>query len=533
MKNINEVDRSKLIQFFLCATSYPHSPSEIKHIQTHASDVFIAAPYVYKIKKPVDFGFLNYSTLEKRKYYCERELELNNRLCCKAYLGIEEVSLKDGVLKLGSGDQTIEYAVKMNLLPEEYFLDNLLIHDKVSEADFSGIAVKLADYYNSHGRCDGISEYGQPGRIKSVVAQNLGLSKLFIGKTLSASTYNIIESYDNHFLLNSASSFTKRLHDGWIRDCHGDLRLEHINLEGKDICIYDCIEFNQDFRYIDIASDVAFLSMDLDYNGYNKFSSLFISEICRLMKDKGIYEVLDFYKCYRAFVRGKVETLRALDSEVPETEKDIAQKKAISFFKLALKYALFGSKPVVIVVFGVIGTGKSTVAEALSEELSFDLISSDIMRKRISGLSKHERRYEEYDTGIYSKDVTSQTYKELLNSAEANINNSISTIIDASFSEAQWRRSIIAMAEALDVPFYFIQTQVPKDTIEQRLTIREKQEKTISDGRLEILDRFLLDFEEPDEISEENLIIIETTRPILENTEIILNEILRSNLNLS
>ena len=533
MKNNKEKIRSKIIQFFLCPSSYPHSPSQIKHIQTHASHVFIAAPYVYKIKKPVDFGFLDYSTLEKRKYYCEKELEYNKRLCCKAYMGIEEISLNNGALVFGTGDQTVEYVIKMNLLPEEYFLNNLLSDKKVSESDFSRIAEKLANYYNSQGHSEEISKYGNTEKIKSVIDQNLGLAKQFIGRTISASTYNIIVSYNNHFLFNNSSSITKRMEYSWIRDCHGDLRLEHINLANDDICIYDCIEFNESFRCIDIASDIAFLCMDLDFNGYNNFSTYFISEISRMMKDDGIYEVLDFYKCYRAFVRGKVESIKTYELEVPENEREFALYNADKYFKLALKYALFGSIPVVIVVFGVIGTGKSTVAKALSDELSFDLISSDVERKRITGIQKFERKYEEYDTGIYSRDVTKKTYEEIFKKIETLANNSKSVIIDASFSKKIWRDSIVELTERLDIPIYFIETQSPKNIIEQRLLARERQEKTISDGRLEILDRFLSDFEEPHEISEENFIIVDTRRPVIENTEKILNKILLSNLSLS
>ncbi len=530
MKNKNGVERSRLIQFLLCPYSYSYSPAKVKHIQTHASDVFIAAPYVYKIKKPVDFGFLDYSTLQKRKHYCEKEVELNKKLCCTAYIGIEEISLKDGALALGTGDQTVEYAVKMNLLPEEYFLHNLLKNDKVSDADFSRIAEKLASYYNSQSSSEEISKYGEPETIKSVIDQNLDLAKQFIGKTISANAYRTIESYNNHIFQNRHDLFTKRIKGGRIRDCHGDLRLEHINLTDKEICIYDCIEFNERFRYIDIASDVAFLSMDLDYNGYNGFSTYFISEISRMMKDEEIYEVLDFYKCYRAFVRGKVESLKALELEVPGKEKVLARKSADSLFKLALKYALFGSNPVIIVVFGLIGTGKSTIAKALSEELSFDLISSDVVRKRISGISKFERKYDEYDTGIYSRDVTKKTYEEIFYNAKDLVNNGKSAIIDASFSKIKWRKSVVELTERLEVPLYFIQTQAPINLIEQRLVVREKQKNTISDGRLGILDRFISDLEEPLEISKKKLIAIDTTKPVLENIEFILNKVLSRNL---
>ena len=300
MNDKNGVQRSRLIQFLLSPSSYPHSPSRVKYIQTHASDVFIIAPYVYKIKKPVDFGFLDYSTLEKRKFFCEREIELNRKLCCNTYLSVEKISKKDGAFKLGAGDETIEYAVKMNLLPEEFFLHTLLKKDLVHKADFSRIARKLADYYSNQVPRGDISKYGQPEDIKSVIYQNLALTEKFIGDTITSQAYEVIKSYSDNFLCNRSNLFRDRMENGWIKDCHGDLRLEHINLADENICIYDCIEFNNNFRYIDIASDVAFLAMDLDYNGYDTFSSFFIDEISRMMKDDNLHSVLDFYKCYRA-----------------------------------------------------------------------------------------------------------------------------------------------------------------------------------------------------------------------------------------
>jgi len=532
MNHNNAIQRAELIEFLLSPNTYPHLPTEIKHIQTHASDVFVAAPYVYKIKKPVDFGFLDYSTLEKRKYFCEKEYELNKMLCCSAYIGIEIISLKDGKLKLGPGDETIEYSVKMNLLPEQYFLHNLLREGEVSKDDFSKIAEKLMDYYMSQLPSDFIGTFGQPENIKSIIDDNISTSKKFLNETITANSYNTLKSYNDTIFKNKSGIFIKRMRDGWIRDCHGDLRLEHINLSNNDICIYDCIEFNEKFRYIDIASDIAFLSMDLDYNGYYKFSDFFIDEISGLMNDENINDVLDFYKCYRAIVRGKVDSLKSFEPEVPEDERSRARKNAELFYKLALKYSLFGSRPAIIVVSGVIGTGKSTIAKALTEELSFDVISSDIVRKKISGVPKFERKYEGYDAGLYSGDVTEKTYSEMFDVAEDIIKNGKSAIIDASFSKKKWREHIVKLSKNFDSRIYFIETQTPINVIEQRLIAREREQKTVSDARLEILDRFISDYEQPAEINSKILITIDTSKPVSDNIGYVFNELLRRNDNL-
>ena len=519
MKTQSGIERSELIDFLSLPSSYPHQPVQIKHIQTHASDVFMASPFVYKIKKPIDLGFLDFSTPEKRRYYCEKEIELNRRLCTNVYLGLEEISLTNGILSLGKGDQTVECAVKMNMLPEKYFLQNLLEENKADETHFIRIAKKLAKFYKDQKSSDEIAEYGLYKNIKKNIDGNLSFSKDFIGETISQASYSAIKYYNDRFFENKSDLFRIRMEKDLIKDCHGDLRLEHINFCSEDICIFDCIEFNERFRYIDIASDIAFLAMDLDFNGYNKFSKFFVSEISKAMKDSSMYDVLDFYKCYRAYVRGKVESIKALESEVPAEEREIAHKKAESYFKQALKYSLFGSSPVILVTFGVIGSGKSTFAELLSEELSCEIVSSDIVRKNISGIPRKERKYEEYESGIYSKDITERTYQELFDRAEEVTKNGRGVILDASFSKRKWRESLIARAKNLDIPLYFLQTDAPKDIIEQRLIKREQERESVSDGRLEILDRFVYEFEEPLEVSGKNIITIDTTKPLQDSME--------------
>jgi len=526
MKTQSVIERSELIEFLSLPSSYPHQPVEIEHIQTHASDVFMASPFVYKIKKPIDLGFLDFSTLEKRRYYCEKEIELNRRLCSSVYIGIERISLKNGKLSLGKGDQTVEYAVKMNMLPEEYFMQNLLKESKVNERDIIRLSNKLADFYKAQKTGEDIREYGSPQKIKINIDENLTLSKNFLGETISQASYSAIKFYNNHFFKKKSDLFRMRMEKDLIKDCHGDLRLEHINFYSENICIFDCIEFSERFRYIDIASDIAFLAMDLDFNNHYKFSNFFVSEISKAMKDNTIYDVLDFYKCYRAFVRGKVESIKALEPEVPEKERELAHKKAELFFKLALKYSLFGSGPVIVVTFGVIGSGKSTFAELLSEELACEIFSSDVERKKISGIPSKERKYEEYDSGIYSKDITERTYQELFDRAEEVTKNGRPVILDASFSKRKWRDSIIVRAKNLHIPLYFLQTHAPKDVIEQRLLRRERQGPSVSDGRLEILDRFISEFEESVELNEKNLISIDTTKPLKDSMEITFKDII-------
>ncbi|HEX3036257.1 MAG TPA: AAA family ATPase [Thermodesulfobacteriota bacterium] len=507
------MEQYKLVEFLLDPASYPHKPKRVEHLQTHASHVFVASPFVYKVRKPVDLGFLDFSTLEKRKHFCEKEVELNSRLC-DIYLGVEEISLRGNSLALGKGDRTVEYAVKMKKLLDDYFLKNLLARNKVTKGDLLRVVEKLVEFYKAQPHEKHISDFGKPERIKINIDENFSLAKKFIGKTISPAAYDAIKFYSDTFFENKSYVLLDRIRRGFIKDCHGDLHLEHINLSPQGVCIYDCIEFNDRFRYIDIASDIAFLAMDLDFNDRSTFADFILSEISKRMDDKTIFEVIDFYKCYRAYVRGKVESIKSDEPEVSEEDKKASRERAKKYFQLALRYSLFGSEPALIVIFGLIGSGKSTFADAISGELSFEVISSDRVRKEITGAGFTERRYEDFDKGMYSREVTERTYQEMLDRAKGLIQSRRSVILDASFSKRKFRENVLNEAECLGVQCYFIQTKASVRTIRERLMEREKAGTSISDGRWEIFEKFKEGFEEPDELPNSRHIVVNTDQPL-------------------
>lgn len=528
MRNEESFERSDLINFLLKPSSYPHRPREVIHIQTHASDVFVAPPYVYKVKKPVDFGFLDFSTLEKRKLFCEKEIELNRRLCERIYIGVEGITLKNGCFALSGEGETVEYAVKMNRLPEREFLINILRRGEATEETFRRLANKLADFYGGQTTSTEVLDYGAPERIKANIDETLSISKKFTSSTLSPAQYKAIFSYNEQFFATKSELLIKRKNENHIKDCHGDLHLEHINFASPEICIYDCIEFNERFRYIDIASDIAFLAMDLDYNGYCHFSRFFISEMEKRMKDDTMGEVLDFYKCYRACVRGEVESIKASEREVPEEEKRLAASKAGKYYRLALRYALFGSRPVIILTFGIIGTGKSTLAGKLQEELGSNVISSDYVRKEITGVAPEEKKYEGYHKGIYAPDITEKTYNEMLTRGREEIRKNNIVILDASFSKLKWRELAEREAVREGWKIYYFRTEAPEPVIRERLVRRELEGTSVSDARIEILDRFAREFEEPEDTQGKNYFTVNTVRDESEITFSLFREIIKS-----
>lgn len=511
MKKQTEMDRTNLIQFLLTPLSYPHKTRNVKHLQTHISDVFIAPPFVYKVKKPVDFGFLDFTSLKKRKYFCEKEVELNSRLC-DIYVGVEEISISDGNYKFGRGDKTIEYAIKMKRLPERYFLKNLIQRGDVSLHDLRRIIEKLVEFYESQNQNVNIDDFGKPENIKSFIYGNISLIRNFIGNTISSATHEAIKFYNDTFFERYSSLFQERIEKGFIKDCHGDLHLNNINITTDYVCIHDCIEFNDRFRFIDVASDIAFLAMDLDFNGRRDLADFVVLEVSKRMSDDTIFEVIDFYKCYRAFVRGKVESLKSEEPNLPKREARSSHKRATDYFRRSLQYALFGSRPALIVIFGMIGTGKSTLAELISRELNCDVIVSDKVRKEILGIAPTERRYESFHKGIYSEATTDRVYDEIIKLGKRAAESGNTVILDASFSKRRHRKLAVKAAESFGMRVFFIQTKASDKTARERLLRRELIGKSISDARLDIFENSKQGFEEPTELVRDRFLSVSTEK---------------------
>jgi predicted kinase len=279
-------------------------------------------------------------------------------------------------------------------------------------------------------------------------------------------------------------------------------------------------------RYIDTASDIAFLAMDLDYNGRPDLARFFVAEAAGAMGDPGMYRLLDFYKCYRAFVRGKVESIKAFEPEVPGDEKALSLDKAKKYFRLALRYALFGSAPAVMVTFGIIGTGKSTLARMLGDELSCPIVSSDVVRKEITGTPAGERKYEGWEGGIYTSDITERTYGEIIRRTLAGAANNLTVILDASFSKRKWRETLMRKAGGSGVSVYFVRTTAPVEEVELRLLRREKEGISISDARAAILPRFLAEWEEPVEAEGALVFRADTSKPGREVLDSLLKDVI-------
>jgi aminoglycoside phosphotransferase family enzyme len=325
------------VKALLKPQAYPHKPQKIELVQTQMSFIFLTGEYVYKIKKPVNLGYLDYTTLEKRHFFCEQELELNRRLCPGAYLAVVPIVKEKGEFRIEGQGQAIEYAVKMKQLPQDRMMDVLLPRGQVTPEMVARVADKLVSFHQKAEANQEIAAFGRLDVIRHNCDENFAQTEKYIGLTIFRAKYERIEDYTDDFIRSNASLFDKRVRERKIRDCHGDLHAAHVCFT-DDICIYDCIEFNDRFRYSDVASEVAFLAMDLDRYQQAGLSRHLVNTYVGLSHDEELLKVLNFYKCYRAYVRGKVESFKLNDPYIPEEEKAKVLTDAQSYFQLAESY---------------------------------------------------------------------------------------------------------------------------------------------------------------------------------------------------
>lgn len=327
------------IQALLEQVVYPHDVSGIRLVQTHISFVILVGDFVYKFKKPVNFGFLDFSTLEKRKHCCTQELLLNRRLCPDIYLDLVTVNRSHDSYSLNGDAEVIEYGVKMLRMPEERMMVNVIRSGRLERSHIDSLVKVLTPFYERAERNTEIDSFGTAEAVAVNVLENFDQTRDFVdGDALSRNQFDTISSYARDFLGRS-ELFEERIAQGKIRDCHGDLYSANICLADK-VYIYDCIEFNQRFRYCDVASDVAFLAMDLDFWGLGELSDYCVECFMKQSGDSTMAMMLNFYKCYRAYVRGKIGLFTANDPAVDVTVKQQSLEAAGKYFQLALQYAI-------------------------------------------------------------------------------------------------------------------------------------------------------------------------------------------------
>jgi hypothetical protein len=478
-----------LIAALLRPAAYPHPADPVTHLETHISHVFLAGDYAYKLKKPVDFGFLDFTTLDKRRSACEGEVRLNRRLAPAYYLGVVSLCREPAGYRLRpggcpAGAQEVEVAVQMRRLPQEGLLDRLARNGLLELGDMLDIAQQLADFHARAGRGPDIERYGSLASIRAPAIQNFDQTQPYAGRVIDPLRHRKLRAATEAFLARNADRFAERVRAHRIVDGHGDLHLRNMCRVNGRVVIFDCIEFNPALRAGDVMSDIAFLTMDLDHRELPAHGNRFLNEYLEQSGDYAGLPLLDFYQAYRACVRAKVACLEiAQDAGMAD--------EARAYFALAERY--FSSRPAgVLITCGVSGSGKSTLARQAARELNGVMVRSDAVRKHLAGIPLLQRGSAE----LYTPAMTERTYAGLLAHARDIVAGGRWAIVDAVHGRKTERGASAVLARELGVPFGILYCEAPRDELMRRLDRRAGRD--VSDADAAVLENQLGSFEAPD-----------------------------------
>lgn len=476
--------------------------------ETHISWVLLEDARVLKIKKPVDFGFLDFSTLDKRRLACEAELRLNRRLAPDVYLRVAPVTLDGGTPRLDGSGELIEHAVIMRRLPDADRADQRLARGALDDAHLRHAAEQLARFHHDAARGPAIAARARADAVAVSVRENFEQTRAHLPRLLGVDEARELERAQLAVLETEAARFAARAEAGRAVDGHGDLRLEHLYFDARgELRILDCVEFSERLRHADVACDVAFLAMDLGVHGRVDLAERFLGLYAEAADDHDLYALVDFYESYRAFVRGKILCFALDDPALAGPTRTRLEAEARRFFRLALaseRRALL--EPTLIAVGGVVGTGKSSVADALGRLGGAPVIGSDRVRKARFGRAPTER----LDAEAYRPEVTEAVYAELARRAALVLESGRSAIVDASFSTRAHREALRRVAAARSLPFRFVECRAPAEVLRARLARRAARGDAVSDAGPELLERFTEGFEPLHELDPHEHRVVDT-----------------------
>lgn len=475
-----------LIQNLQKPEIFNHPVSQFKLIETHISWVVLTGDFVYKIKKPFDFKFLDFSTLEKRKFYCEEEIRLNKLLAPEIYLDIVTINGDTEHPQINGKGPVIEYAIKMKQFPQNILLSDLLKQEKLNEAIIDDLAKLVADFHHKTPAAGADTRFGTPEHVHFPVVQNfdqiepLLTDKKDLEQIARLRAWTEAQYKQHHALLE------KRKQQGFIRDTHGDLHLGNIILYHNKPILFDRIEFNDDLRWNDVLADIAFLAMDLEDKKQPAFAHRLINTYFSHTQDYEGLALLPYYESYRATVRAKISLFRLMQPGLSEQEKNAVTQDYRNFINLAEKFT-HPTKPALLITHGLAGSGKSTIARFLVEKLGAIQISSDVVRKKLFDLPIDARTDSGLYSGIYSPEATQKTYQQLGKLAETIIKAGYIAIVDATFPKHEQRTQSQNLADQLHVPFCILNCEAPIKELETNIKARQAKNTDASEADVAVL----------------------------------------------
>ncbi|MGD2075942.1 MAG: AAA family ATPase [Gammaproteobacteria bacterium] len=478
----------RLIEGLLRPEAYARPPTgSIELEETHAAWVVLAGDYAFKIKKPVDYGFLDYSTLDKRRFFCQEEIRLNRRFAPDIYLDVVAIRGSHARPRIEGEGSVLEYAVRMRRFPSNGLLSQLAETGALATAHIDQMIEAIAGFHRDAERASADSAYGRAERIHHWVMENFHHIRPFVGSGEHAEPLESLRRWADGERGRLDPLFERRRRGGFIRECHGDLHLGNLTLIHDRVTPFDCIEFNPELRWIDVMSDVAFLTMDLEDRGYPAFAHRFLNGY---LQHGGDYEglgVLRYYQFYRAMVRAKVAALRGQQEEAGSEALRHAEEEYRGYVALAARY----TRPphgALLITHGLSGSGKSTLARQLCEARGMIQIRSDLERKRLAGLAPLEESGSRVGSGLYTGQWTDQTYRRLTELADRVLESGFPVIVDATFLERARRERFQQLAKRRGVPFGILDCRAPEAELRRRIRSRRDLGADASEATLAVLD---------------------------------------------
>jgi hypothetical protein len=462
--------------------AFSHPVSYIRLVETHISWILLTGTYAYKIKKPVDFGFLDFSTLEKRRYYCEEELRLNRRFAPQIYLDVVAIRGSETAPQVNGKGEIIEYAVKMLEFPQHCLLSSYAGRRELSPKIIDAIAERISEFHAHSDRAEADKDYGSAAQAAHWSQENLVHIATAIPPQYLPNDYFALKRWyrENLHLLTLIDA---RKTDGFVRECHGDLHLGNMALIDDEVTLFDCIEFNPELRWIDTVSEAAFVAMDLHARGYPEYCWRFLNRYFESNGDYAGVELLRYYFVYRALVRAKVEALRVEQEACDSATYRENIVPAIDYIELAAQWA-GRHRAGLIIMHGLSGSGKSTVAAQLAEALGALQVRSDVERKRLFDLAPTADSESALGQGIYNAEATKATYRRLGEIAAAILAADFTVIVDATLLKESQRRALLELESIHPCNRIIIDCEAPESELRRRIVEREQD---ASEANLEVL----------------------------------------------
>jgi uncharacterized protein len=462
---------SSLINALCEPDAYPHDVTSVRLIETHISWVLLTGRYAYKIKKPVNFGFLDFSTLGKRLFYCQEEIRLNQRLAKEWYLEVVPITGQPDIPKMEGVGEAIEYAVKLVQFPTSQTLRDFAECGQLGTNEIDQITKIVADFHSAIEKTDGQSPYGGSENIKHWFDEDFYHIKPLLDDKLQLLQLEAIEAWSHNEWADKSLLMQQRKQQGFVRECHGDLHLGNMTLINGKVILFDCIEFNPMLRWIDVISEVAFLVMDLLHLGYDDYAYRFLNRYLQATGDYDGLGLLRYYLVYRALVRAKVILLRKAQHPDAAICEEI-RSEYTAFANLAERFTK-PSRAVLIITHGFSGSGKSTYSSQFAEKIGALQIRSDMERKRLFGYSAQAITDSGINSGVYTPEAGQKTYRHLAELAKTVLDAGYSAIIDAAFLKAEQRELFRQLASDCNVKFTIIDFQASEGTLTSRIKLRQ------------------------------------------------------------